>query len=180
MSQEESTPNDLSSYLTTKNIEPPHLHTLWKNFENLQISKTPKMAKTSTVDNLTGLWHRYLFTKKGTLNKLKNSNSGLANIVNKLQVTINQNWESFHKRRTEEAEEQTEMRKQDDFRLAAQSFLSLVGFVLVLAVLTGIGLWLTKKCKRAKKEKKQKEKQLSELQARLKALEDGGEENENE
>ena len=85
-----------------------------------------------------------------------------------------------------------EERKQDNYRLAAESLLVLAGFILVLVALATIGRWLKKKCQKAKrlkesieKERHEKDKELVELKAhsaelkvRLKALEEGAGENE--
>ena len=115
-------------------------------------------------------------------------NAGLSNIVNKIQVTLNEKWESFHDTRRQDLEELadklTRSRNKDNFYLAINSLFVIVGVLLVLAAIIMFGKWLKNKCIRARTLKKNKEKDMAELRNtlaemsnlkdRLKALEEGG------
>ena len=105
-------------------------------------------------------------------------NAGLANVVNKIQLTINQHWQEFHERRTTELQRAVEERRQDNKALVFNAFLMLGGLLVVLGALLFIGFWIRKKCSKIVKKKKHRSQMIEQLQLRLKALEEGGEDNE--
>ena len=104
-------------------------------------------------------------------------NAGLANIVNKIQLTINQNWQDFHEARANEIQRAAEERRQDNKHLVFNAFLTMGGFLAVVGALLIIGVWIWKKC--AKRSKSKKQRNLI-IEKRLKALEEAGEESEKE
>ena len=106
-------------------------------------------------------------------------NAGLANVVNKIQLTINQHWEEFHEARAIELQRAADERRQDNKHLVYNSFLMMGGFLVVLGALLIIGFWIRRKCAKMSKSKKQRNQRI---EKRLKALEEAGagEESENE
>ena len=95
-------------------------------------------------------------------------NAGLANVVNKIQLTINQHWQDFHETRATELQRAADERRQDNKHLAFNSFLMMGGFLVVLGALLIIGFWIRKKCYKKVKSRKHRD-QL--IEKRLKALE---------
>ena len=96
-------------------------------------------------------------------------NAGLANVVNKIQLTINQHWQEFHERRTTELQRAGEERRQDNKTLVFNSFLMLGGFLVVLGALLIIGFWIRRKCSKIIKSKKHRS-QLIEKRLKAKKL----------
>ena len=106
-------------------------------------------------------------------------NAGLANVVNKIQLTINQHWEEFHEARAIELQRASDERRQDNKHLVYYAFLWMGGFLVILGALLIIGYWIRRKCAKMAKGKKLRTQRF---EKRLKALEEAGagEESENE
>ena len=160
MNNREETPNNLAEYLnlpsnSTKAHRLVNLFDSWK--------KSTSAAKKTMASN-------------GQSNGQSDKIQGLANFIEKIQITLNQHFETLQDSRKEEWMKEANTRREDNFYLAIKSFGALVGFLLFVAAIGALTIWLRNKCKKSKREIKQRDQELAELKKRLKAIEEGGDE----
>ena len=159
MTNREDTPNNLTEYL------------------NLPFSTSTNAHR---LVNLFDLWKKSTSAAKKTMTSNGQSNGqsdkiqGLANFIEKIQITLNQHLETLQDSRKEEWMKQANTRREDNFSLAIKSFGALVGFFLFVAAIGALTVWLRNKCKKSKRDSKQRDQELADLRNRLKAIEEGG------
>ena len=155
MINREDTPNNLAEYL------------------NLPFSTSTNAHR---LVNLFDLWKKSTSTAKKTMTSNGQSDKiqGLANFIEKIQITLNQHLETLQDSRKEELMKQANTRREDNFSLAIKSFGALVGFFLFVAAIGALTVWLRNKCKKSKRDIKQRDQELADLRNRLKAIEEGG------
>ena len=159
MKNREETPNNLAEYLNLpSNSTNAHQQVNWFDFWK----KSTSAAKRTMTSN---------GQSNGQSDKIK----GLANFIEKIQITLNQHLETLQDSRKEEWMKQANTRREDNFSLAIKSFGTLVGFFLFVAAIGALTVWLRNKCKKSKRDIKQRDQELAELKKRLKAIEEGGE-----